>query len=119
MHQQHGRKDLGKATDHRPEGEDGIGYRQFVAADEMQAEHIEDRDRETIAETHEARASRAERGLQVLLKRRPQVLQEGGGDGDQYPGFHFSPVSRLKYPRQGHFRRKAEFRIFFSLQGVP
>jgi hypothetical protein len=56
----------------------------------VEREDEEQRERNAEAEAHECRAGRAHHALQVLLRRRPQVLQEGCGDGNWYPEFHAS-----------------------------
>ena len=86
--QQEGRGDLADPAQRHPKKERGIDRRQRIGRAEMQHGDDQDGDRAAEAEPHEGRAVRAHDALEVLLQRRPQVLQEGGGNGDRYPEFH-------------------------------
>ena len=61
---------------------------QLVSDEPIEHGDENQRERKTEAEAHEGRAGRAHHGLQVLLRRRAQILQKGGGDGDRDPEFH-------------------------------
>ena len=88
MDEEEGGEYLRQSADDRPAEKSGVGQRQRIEGQEPQASDEEQRKGKAEAETHEGRAGRAHHALQVLLRRRTQILQEGGGDGDGNPEFH-------------------------------
>jgi hypothetical protein len=88
MDEQESGSDLTERAEKRPGEEFRVHRRQRITDDVI--EHPDEEQREGKAETeaHESRPGRAHHGLQVLLRRRAQILQKCSGDGDGDPEFH-------------------------------
>src|SRR5690606_760726 len=71
-----------------PAQKDAVRQRKGKTCQEMEPEYEKHRERQAESEAHEGGAGRTHDAFQVLLRRRTQILQEGGGYRDRNPEFH-------------------------------